>query len=100
MFASAIRAARQGFLGGSPLVITEGAELCTSAAAPLVLVRFNHVASGIVNANRGMISPAEKLGLADCFCTVCPARPTCRCSSLWRESIADRKSAEFGSDIS
>jgi hypothetical protein len=50
MFASAIRAARQGFLGGSPLVITEGAELCTSAAA-FVLVRFNHVASGIVNAD-------------------------------------------------
>ena len=32
LFTSAIRAALQGFVGGSLLVITEGAELCTSAA--------------------------------------------------------------------
>ena len=32
-----------------------------------VLVRFDHVASFIANANHGIIWPAEKLGLADCF---------------------------------
>jgi hypothetical protein len=34
------------------------------------------------------------------LCLLRPARHTCRASSLWRESIADRNSAEFGRDIS
>jgi hypothetical protein len=31
-----------------------------------VLVRFDHVASGVVNANHSIMSPAEKLCVADC----------------------------------
>jgi hypothetical protein len=33
----------------------------------LVLVRFDHVASRIVNANHGIMRTAEKLGVTDCI---------------------------------
>jgi len=63
MFASAPRAS--GFPRGSPLLITEGAKLCTSAAA-LVLVRFNHVASGIANADHSRLLSTAMICVLDC----------------------------------
>ena len=36
----------------------------------VVFVRLDQVARFIANANQGMISPAEKLGLADCCCSL------------------------------
>ena len=32
-----------------------------------VLVRFNHIASFVVNANHGVMRPAEKFCIADCI---------------------------------